>query len=160
MGGIFSCCFGGAPAAASTKADVYKLDASGEAATEVKCAKVWVGRLIGPGGAKLAELRSTTGAAIDIDSKGSADPVTVKISGTPAQVKAGEAAVVKLIAEAENPEYEGAAGKKWRAEADRCANMAEEVAKEKDRLFDAGDKAGGWGFRGGTFWQFRVLKKR
>ena len=61
-----------------------------------------------------------------------------------AQVTAAEAAVAKLIGEAENPDYEGKAGKKWRAEADRCAQKAEEVAKEKDRLFDAGDKARGY----------------
>jgi hypothetical protein len=32
----------------------------------------------------LAQLRTTTGAAIDVDSRGSADPATVRISGTPA----------------------------------------------------------------------------
>ena len=142
MGGIFSCCFGGAPAA--SRADVYKLDASGKASTEVKCEKKWVGQVIGPGGKVLHELRTKTGAMIDVvNSKGNVDPVTVRISGTPAQVKAGEAAVSKIIAEAENPDYEGKVGKKWRAEADRCAQMAEKVAREKDALFDVGDKSGG-----------------
>ena len=142
MGGIFSCCFGSASPAAS-RADVYKLDASGKASTEVKCDKKWVGQIIGPGGSVLTELRTKTGASINVDSKGNVDPVIVRISGTPAQVELGEAAVSKIIAAAENPDYEGAVGKKWRAEADRCAHMAEEVAKEKDRLFDSGDKAGG-----------------
>ena len=141
MGGIFSCCFGSAPSA--SRADVYKLDATGKASTELKCDKKWVGQIIGSGGSVLTELRTKTGATIDVDSKGNVDPVTVRISGTPAQVKAGEAAVSKIIAEVENPDYEGKGGRKWRAEADRCAQMAEEVAKEKDALFDAGDKAGG-----------------
>jgi hypothetical protein len=46
--GLFSCffgsCFGAAP---KSRADVYKLDASGRATCEVRCAKQWVGRLIG-----------------------------------------------------------------------------------------------------------------
>lgn len=142
MGGIFSCCFGSAPRSGSSAGDVYKLDESGRATREVQCAKQWVGRIIGPGGATLAELRRATGASIAV-SREPGDPVAVTIAGTPAQVKAAAAAVETLIAEAENPDYEGKAGKKWRAEADRCAQMAEEMAREKDALFDKGDKAGG-----------------
>mmetsp|Transcript_17075 Transcript_17075/g.27394 ORF Transcript_17075/g.27394 Transcript_17075/m.27394 type:complete len:169 (-) Transcript_17075:196-702(-) len=142
MGGIFSCCSCFAPAA---RADAYvtTLDAAGRACIDVMCAKAWVGRLIGPGGTVLAELKSTTGASIEIGGRGGADPVTVRISGTPAQVRAAQAVVSKLVGEAEHPDYEGAAGKKWRTEADRCARAAEKCAEEKDALFGAGDKAGG-----------------
>ena len=132
MGGLFSCCFGGA---------FTDLDATATE-WEIKCAQKWISAVIGPNGSKINELKFMTGAEIDID-RSTADPVTIRIKGDPKQVKAAREAVRAVIKDAENPDYEGAAGKKFRQEADAHAKRADELAKKKDALFDAGDKAGG-----------------
>ena len=113
-----------------------------EGATEVviQCKKVWVSHVIGPHGATIKDLQSSTGANIDI---GDGDPTPITITGDAGAVASAKTKVEAVIKEAENPDYEGAEGKKWRAEADKCAQKAEECAKEKDRLFDSGDKAAG-----------------
>ena len=132
MGGLFSCCFGGA---------FTDLDATATE-WEIKCAQKWISAVIGPNGSKINELKFMTGAEIDID-RSIADPVTIRITGDPKQVKAAREAVSAVIKDAENPDYEGAAGKKFRQEADAHAKRADVLAKKKDALFDAGDKAGG-----------------
>eukprot|EP00565_Helicotheca_tamesis_P002398 CAMPEP_0185740896 /NCGR_PEP_ID=MMETSP1171-20130828/38667_1 /TAXON_ID=374046 /ORGANISM="Helicotheca tamensis, Strain CCMP826" /LENGTH=380 /DNA_ID=CAMNT_0028412827 /DNA_START=82 /DNA_END=1223 /DNA_ORIENTATION=- len=108
----------------------------------VQCAKVWLGQIIGPGGSTLKELQESTGANIDV-AQGEEDPVPITITGSPGAVADAKQKIEAIIKEAENPDYEGEEGKKWREEADMCAKKAEECAKEKDALFDSGDKAGG-----------------
>jgi rRNA processing protein Krr1/Pno1 len=132
MGGLFSCCFGGKFTDLEATATEW----------EIKCAQKWISAVIGPNGSKINELKFMTGAEITID-RTTADPVTIRITGDPKQVKAARQAVSAVIKDAENPDYEGAAGKKFRQEADAHAHRAERLAKEKDALFDAGDKAGG-----------------
>jgi rRNA processing protein Krr1/Pno1 len=133
MGGLFSCCFGSSQS--------KYID---ETATEweIKCSQKWVSHVIGPGGSKIAELKFLTGAEIKVGRDG-ADPVSIHITGDPKQVKAAREAVTAVIKDAENPDYEGEDGKKFRKEADDHASRAEKLAKEKDALFDKGDKAGG-----------------
>uniref|UniRef100_A0A7S2VBU0 Smr domain-containing protein n=1 Tax=Entomoneis paludosa TaxID=265537 RepID=A0A7S2VBU0_9STRA len=115
-------------------------------ATETKevisCKKVWVSHVIGPHGSTIKELNSSTGAHVNVGDS-SHDPVSITITGSPSSVKAAKAKVEAIIKEAEHPDYEGAEGHKWREEADRCAKKAEECAKEKDALFDKGDKSAG-----------------
>ena len=126
----FSCCFGKGFSSIDGTATEW----------EIKCDAKWISHVIGPGGSKLSELKFMTGADINID-KGS-DPVTIKItSDDPKKVKAAREAVTAVIKDAENPDYEGAAGKKFRAEADAHAKRAEKLAIEKDDLFAKGDKS-------------------
>jgi len=108
----------------------------------IHCKKTWVGQVIGPHGSTIKELKSSTGADIDIGDSHS-DPVSITITGSAGAVKAAKAKVEAIIKNAEHPDYEGQEGHKWREEADRCAKKAEECAKEKDALFAKGDKSAG-----------------
>eukprot|EP00565_Helicotheca_tamesis_P002484 CAMPEP_0185723616 /NCGR_PEP_ID=MMETSP1171-20130828/401_1 /TAXON_ID=374046 /ORGANISM="Helicotheca tamensis, Strain CCMP826" /LENGTH=143 /DNA_ID=CAMNT_0028391351 /DNA_START=160 /DNA_END=588 /DNA_ORIENTATION=+ len=99
----------------------------------VQCAKVWLGQIIGAGGSTLKGLQESTGANIDVG-QGEEDPVSITITGSPDAVLAAKQKIEAIIKEAENPDYEGEEGKKWREEADMCAKKAEECAKEKDAL--------------------------
>ena len=91
-----------------------------------------------PAGASFSELRFMSGAEIHID-KGK-DPVTITITGDPKQVKDARQAITQVINDAEHPDYEGEAGKKFRKDADGHAKRAEKLAIEKDALFARGDK--------------------
>mmetsp|Transcript_32921 Transcript_32921/g.93319 ORF Transcript_32921/g.93319 Transcript_32921/m.93319 type:complete len:282 (-) Transcript_32921:147-992(-) len=114
----------------------------GETSLEVKCDRKWIGSVIGPGGSVLTRLQEASGAKISI-ADGDADPAVIHISGPGAAVVSAKAAVEAVIKEAENPDYEGAKGKELRAKAEEYAQKMEECAKEKDALFDKGDKDGG-----------------
>jgi hypothetical protein len=105
---------------------------------EIKCSSKWIAQVIGPGGSKLSELRFMSGAEIHID-KGK-EPVTITITGDPKQVKDARQAITQVINDAEHPDYEGEAGKKFRKDADGHAKRAEKLAIEKDALFARGDK--------------------
>ena len=107
----------------------------------VKCKTTWIGQVVGPQGSTVNEIKTTTGAEIEISESGQDSLVT--ISGSKNAVNAAKARVEEIIKDAEDPDYEGSEGRKWREEADRCAQMVEECAKEKDALFEKGDKRGG-----------------
>ena len=115
----------------------------GEQVTEeIKCPQIWVGQIIGAGGKVIAELKKKTGADIDLGDSGE-DPVTIIFKGSQPAVAAAKRVVEAIITAAEKPDYEGEIGKALRAKADALAQKTEAAAKEKDALFDKGDKAGG-----------------
>ena len=86
MGGLFSCCFGGKFTDLEATATEW----------EIKCAQKWISAVIGPNGSKINELKFMTGAEITID-RTTADPVTIRITGDPKQVKAAREAVSAVI---------------------------------------------------------------
>ena len=82
------------------------------------------------------------GAEIDID-RSTADPVTIRITGDPKQVKAAREAVRAVIKDAENPDYEGAAGKNSGQEADMYAKTRRWIRKRRMRCSTRGTKPAG-----------------
>ena len=65
----------------------------------------------------MADIKQTTGAEVNVTDSGE-DPVTIEITGASTKVvAAGKAKVEAVIKEAENPDYEGNAGRELRAKA-------------------------------------------
>ena len=112
-----------------------------ETSVQVPCDSKWISSVIGPGGSMIKKLQEASGAKISVV-EGS-DPAIIEISGPGLAVTKAKAAVEAVIKEAENPDYEGEKGKELRAKADEFAKKMEDCAKEKDALFDKGDKDGG-----------------
>ena len=90
----------------------------------------------------IAGLKEKFNVDIDVGDSGE-DPVTITIKGNKVGVTAAKLAVEAIVQDAEHPDYEGEKGKALRAKADELAQKMEEAGKEKDALFDKGDKSGG-----------------
>eukprot|EP00193_Tetraselmis_chui_P017822 CAMPEP_0177771890 /NCGR_PEP_ID=MMETSP0491_2-20121128/11884_1 /TAXON_ID=63592 /ORGANISM="Tetraselmis chuii, Strain PLY429" /LENGTH=243 /DNA_ID=CAMNT_0019289571 /DNA_START=212 /DNA_END=942 /DNA_ORIENTATION=- len=122
--------------------DAIKVETTSEGTTsaEVKCKRVWVSQVIGAGGETINKIKAESGADIKV---GDDDPVTITVSGSAPAVAKATAAIQSVLKEAENPDYEGEAGKALRAKADEFARKMDAAAAEKDELFNNGDKNGG-----------------
>ena len=139
-------------------------DGGGDTKKEIIFPSKYVGQLIGPKGATIKQLQADSGgASIEPRRNGSIEAAldctdsgthTVVVSGSDAALAIAVPAIKKLLAEAENPDYEGEEGKRLRAEAQKCFDERSRCFDEKQAAFDSNDhekghalikEAGEWG---------------
>lgn len=119
--------------------------AAGAAVTqEVVCSVVAMTHVIGKGGVTIKSIQTESGARVQAAARpGGQGEGLISITGTPDQVAKARTLVERVIAEQENPDYEGPEGRRLRAEANAEAEERTRLMKEADRLFAAGDKQRG-----------------
>ena len=105
----------------------------------ILCDARWVSHVIGPKAVTLKGLEDSTGASVDIAEDQTLHMIPIIIKGTPVAVSKAVAAIEAIIANAENPDYEGQEGKKWRAEAQHCYEERTRLKILQQEAFDAGD---------------------
>lgn len=104
---------------------------------EIPINKVAISHVVGKGGETIKQLKSSTNTQIDIENN------VVRITGGEHDVKRARALIEKIIDEQANPDYEGAEGKRLRAEADAAGRRRDELKAEADTKFQSGDKDAG-----------------
>jgi len=137
---------GGAPKAASDVKEVKtegkeaaKPATAAEAASGATSASLGpyeamiISHIIGPHGKVLNKIKEDTGCEVNVNEDGS---VSVSGDNTPKAVEMIE----KIVEEAKHPDYEGAEGKRLRAEAQALYKECEEVGEKIQPAFDSGDK--------------------
>lgn len=120
-------------------------DRDSDRSVTVACSKVGMTHVIGKGGATIKAIQAETGAKLDttVDDADTAR-ATIRITGPDAEsVAAARRRVETILAEQENPDYEGPEGTKLRAQADAHAAERSRLMTLADEQFAAGDKAGG-----------------
>ena len=105
----------------------------------IHCDARWVSHVIGPKATTLKGLEDSSGASIEIAKDETFEMIPITIKGTPDAISKAVAAIEAIIANAENPDYEGEEGKKWRAEAQRCYDERSRLKTLQQEAFDAGD---------------------
>ncbi|EPY37993.1 hypothetical protein AGDE_05940 [Angomonas deanei] len=97
--------------------------------------KVQIGHVVGKGGATIKELQEKTGAKIEI-----IDGPQVKITADDdAKLKAAEEEIKKIVANQENPDYEGPEGARLRKEANELGDKRGKLFDEATAKRNAGD---------------------
>ena len=82
------------------------------------------------------QLQSDSGASIE-PGEGTDGAHTVVVTGSAAALGIAVPAIEELLARAENPDYEGAEGKRLRAEAQKCYDERSRCFDAKQAAFDA-----------------------
>lgn len=127
----------GAPTeAVATELKSEKKEASASGATSVSMGPyedMVISHIIGPHGKTLNKIKEDTDCEVEVNEDGS---VSVSGDNTPKAVEMIE----KIVEEAKNPDYEGAEGKRLRAEAQALYSERDELSPQVQLLFDSGDK--------------------
>jgi len=95
-----------------------------------------ISHILGPNGKTLNKIKEDTDCEVEVNEDGS---VSVSGDNTPKAVEMIE----KIVENAKNPDYEGAEGKRLRAEAQALYAERDEHSAKVQPLFDSGDKGKG-----------------
>ncbi|GET91287.1 hypothetical protein, conserved [Leishmania tarentolae] len=101
--------------------------------------KVQVGHVMGKGGSTLKGIQERTGATLCILEDGPAVKITADDAS---KVAAAEAEVQKIIANQQNPDYEGPTGARLRKEANELGQKRSKLFEQATKMREVGDQEG------------------
>lgn len=112
----------------------------------IECSKTGMTHVVGKGGATIKRIKAESGAQ-QIDTKVHEDnpkkaTVTITAEDDETLMKAVKE-IKQILADQEEPDYEGPEGSRLRAKADAHGKERDRLKNEADKLFEAGDKGAG-----------------